>query len=207
MLFKASVFLTCLAPLASIFLQVWWQAAGMPNDLGADPAKYITHFFGETALLMMVLTLWVTPLRGLTGWAVVVRVRRMLGLYAFFYALLHMVSYAALLLEWHIGEIGKELVERPYITVGFMALCLMVPLAATSNRWATRRLGRNWKRLHRMVFPVAALQLLHFFWLTRSDYTEPLLYSAALLIAMAYRWYKWRSGLQRKLSFDHAAAG
>ncbi|MDP5058470.1 MAG: ferric reductase-like transmembrane domain-containing protein, partial [Pseudomonadales bacterium] len=128
----------------------------------------------------MLLTLAVSPLRMVTGWAQLARLRRMLGLFAFTYGILHFSAYVALLLEFRFGDLGEELIERPFITVGFLALLGLLPLALTSNRYMIGKLKRRWQLLHRLVFPVAVLQIVHLFWLTRSDYTEPLMYSAAL---------------------------
>ena len=194
---KPMVFCAGLAPLIYLIWQVVLLSCGNTANLGADPAKAIVLFNGDWALRFMLFTLAVSPLRMVTGWAQLARLRRMLGLFAFTYGILHFSAYVALLLEFRFGDLGEELIERPFITVGFLALLGLLPLALTSNRYMIGKLKRRWQLLHRLVFPVAVLQIVHLFWLTRSDYTEPLMYSAALSLLIAYRITKRQ---QRRLS-------
>lgn len=167
----------------------WLTGSG---GLGADPVAEIEHRLGIWALRLLLITLAVTPLRQLLGQPVLGRFRRMLGLYAFFYATLHLGAYLVLDLRGYWTQVFEEILKRPYITVGFAAWLLLVPLAATSTRAAIRRLGRNWARLHQLVYLVAILAVLHFWWLVKSDVREPLLYAAILTLLLGWRaWKKW----------------
>lgn len=158
------------------------------GDLGADPLQRVTHTTGEWGLHFLLLTLTMTPLRRFGGWSWPLRLRRMLGLFAFFYASLHLLTWAWLDqgLEW--TSIAADIAQRPYITVGFAAWLLLVPLALTSTRAAMRRMGGDWKRLHRLVYPVAVLVVLHYLWLVKADLLPPLLYAAILALLLLARW-------------------
>jgi methionine sulfoxide reductase heme-binding subunit len=187
---KSALFLACVAPLGVLGFRI---ASG---GLGANPVEEVLHFTGDWALRLLLGTLAVTPLRRLTGQGWLVRWRRMLGLFAFFYAVLHFMVYLVLdrQLDW--GEIIADLGKRPYITVGFAALLFMVPLAVTSTRGWVRRLGRRWQRLHRVVYLIAVLGVLHYLWLVKADLREPLVYAAvlALLLVLRLPWPWTRSG-------------
>ncbi len=187
------VWLACLAPLL-------WLAWGLAQDrLGANPIEVFTRSTGEWALRLLLLTLAVTPLRRLTGWKWPQRLRRLLGLYAFFYATVHLVSYLWLdqFFDW--GEIGRDILKRPFITAGMSAWLLLLPLALTSTRGMMRRLGGRWKRLHRLVYVVAVLAVLHFFWLVKLDVRPPLVYATllAVLYLLRLRPVRW-PGVQRR---------
>ena len=172
---KAAVFLAALVPLAAIAARAW------SGDLGANPVETILHHFGEWALRLMLVTLAVTPVRRLTGWNQAVRLRRMLGLFAFFYAVLHLATYVVLDRSLLLAEVLEDLTDRPYIMVGFAAFVLLVPLAATSTNAMVRRLGgRRWRQLHRIVYIAAAGGVIHFWWLVKADVREPLIYAAVL---------------------------
>ena len=151
----------------------------------------LTHTTGDWGLRLLLLTLAVTPLRRLTGWGWLLRFRRMLGLFAFFYLSLHLVTYLWLdqFFDW--AAILEDVAKRPYITAGFAAFLLLVPLALTSTRGMVRRLGWRWQTLHRLIYPAAALGVLHFFWLTKADLREPLVYASVLALLLALRW-PWR---------------
>ena len=136
------------------------------------------------------LTLAITPLRQLTGWSVLVRFRRMLGLYAFAYASLHFAAYLGLDLRGFWAQVFEDIVKRPYITVGFIAWLLLVPLAVTSTTGWIKRLGRNWSRLHKLVYVIAVLAVLHFWWLVKSDLREPALYAAIAAVLLGWRAWK-----------------
>lgn len=179
---KPSVFVLCLLPLA------WLVFALLTDRLGANPIEVLTRDTGEWALRLLLITLCMTPLRRFTGWAWPLRIRRMLGLFAFFYACVHLSTYIWLdqFFDW--GEIVRDIIKRPFITVGMLAFTLLIPLAATSNRFMIRRLGRNWSRLHQLVYVIPALALLHFWWLVKADVREPLVYAALFLLLMLLRW-------------------
>ena len=190
---KSVLHAAALTPLAILGSQVWevWQTG---NDaLGADPVAEIEHRLGLWALRLLMATLAITPLRQLTGQAVLVRFRRMLGLYAFFYACLHFSAYLVLDLRGYWTLIFEEIAKRPYITVGFSAWLLLLPLAVTSTKGWIKRLGRNWARLHKLVYAAGLLAVLHFWWLVKSDIREPALYAGILALLLGWRAWKWWS--------------
>ena len=189
-LYKPLVFVAGLAPLA-------WMICGALQlfgaSLGADPVKKLEHECGKTALNFLLLTLAVTPVRTLTGLPQLLRLRRMLGLFAFFYAVVHFTVYLVLDLELNFPLLGADIVKRPYITVGFTALLLLVPLALTSTNGMMRRLGRRWQSLHRLIYLIAALAVWHFYWQVKRDVREPLLYMGIFALLLAYRLVRWRT--------------
>jgi sulfoxide reductase heme-binding subunit YedZ len=193
---KPLVFALCLLPLAWL---VWDTVHG---QLGTDPVAQLEHRSGDWALRILLATLAVTPLRSLTQWHWLTRYRRLLGLFAFFYASIHLTIYLAVDLGGFWSQIFAEIVKKPYITVGFAAWLLMVPLAITSTKGMMRRLGRNWQRLHRLVYVIGLCGVLHFMWLVKSGNTiavrEPLIYLAILIVLLALRvpaWLRrWRDG-------------
>jgi sulfoxide reductase heme-binding subunit YedZ len=189
-LYKPLVFVAGLAPLA-------WMICGALQlfgaSLGADPVKKLEHECGKTALNFLLLTLAVTPVRNLTGLPQLLRLRRMLGLFVFFYAVVHFSVYLVLDLELNLAVVGADIVKRPYITVGFTALLLLVPLALTSTNGMMRRLGRRWQSLHRLIYVIAALAVWHFYWQVKRDVREPLLYMGMLALLFAYRLVRWRA--------------
>jgi sulfoxide reductase heme-binding subunit YedZ len=178
---KPLVFVLCLLPLAHL---VWDAVHG---TLGTDPVARLEHRSGDWALRLLLATLAVTPLRRLSGWHKLVRFRRMLGLFAFFYVSVHLTIYLVIDLGGFWSQLLGEIVKRPYITVGFAAWLLLIPLALTSTQGAMRRLGRNWQHLHRLVYPIALLGVLHYFWLVKADHREPALYLAVWIALMLAR--------------------
>jgi len=189
-LYKPLVFVAGIAPLA-------WMICGALQlfgaSLGADPVKKLEHECGKTALNFLLLTLSVTPVRNLTGLPQLLRLRRMLGLFVFFYAVVHFTVYLVLDLELNLALVGADIVKRPYITIGFSALLLLVPLALTSTNGMMRRLGRRWQSLHRLIYLIAALAVWHFYWQVKRDVREPLLYVGMLALLLAYRLLRWRA--------------
>jgi sulfoxide reductase heme-binding subunit YedZ len=184
---KVVVHALALLPALWLGLKIRDVAATGSNALGADPVASIEHFLGLWALRFLMLVLAITPLRQLTGQAVLVRFRRMLGLYVFCYASLHFAAYLGLDLRGYWTTIFEEIAKRPYITVGFTAWLLLVPLAITSTTGWIRRLGRNWARLHKLVYAIGVLAVLHFWWLVKSDIREPALYAAILATLLGWR--------------------
>lgn len=187
---KPLLFMACLAPMARL-------AAGAFGlfgvRLGANPVEVILDGCGEWALRWLLLTLAVSPLSRLTHWRWLIRYRRMLGLFAFAYALTHFLVYAVLDQGLALGRIFEDVVERPYITIGLAALLGLVPLAVTSTRGWMRRLGRRWQRLHWLVYPIAILAVWHFYWQVKLDTLEPLIYAAILAMLLGERlWRRWR---------------
>jgi sulfoxide reductase heme-binding subunit YedZ len=167
-------------------------AGGADIDaLGAEPVTAIEHELGLWALRLLLVTLAITPLRVLSGQAVLLRFRRMLGLYAFAYASLHLAAYLVLDLRGYWAQIFEEIAKRPYITVGFAAWLLLVPLAVTSTRGSMRRLGRRWGQLHRAIYAIAVLAVLHFWWIVKSDLREPALYAGILALLLGWRLWRW----------------
>jgi sulfoxide reductase heme-binding subunit YedZ len=188
---KPLVFLACLLPLAGLV------HGAATNGLGANPAEALIRSTGDWTLRLLCLTLAVTPLRQWTGWHMLARLRRMLGLYTFFYAALHALAYAWLDMGLDLGDIAQDIVKRPFILGGSLAWLLLVPLAATSLDRAVRALGAaRWRALHRAVYAVAGLALLHFFWMRagKNDFAEVAVYAAILGALLGWRvWRRVRS--------------
>ncbi len=160
---------------------------GLHDNLSADPVEYVLHYTGIWALRFLLLTLAITPLRWLLNVPPVVRFRRILGLSTWAYATLHFTVYLALDLQFDFAHLGEDIAKRPYITVGFLAWLLMTPLALTSSKRAVKALGRNWKKLHRLIYLIALLACLHFIWLVKADLLEPLIYTIITLALLFYR--------------------
>ena len=179
---KPLVFALALTPLA---LLAWKATHG---GLGAHPQEFVNRFFGDWALRFLLIALSVTPVRGLTGWNALARFRRMFGLFAFFYACLHVTSYVAVdqFFDW--AAIGKDIVKRNYITVGMATFLVLIPLAATSTDGMLRRLGGpRWKKLHRLVYVAGVAGVFHFYMMVKADVREPLIYAAILAVLLGYR--------------------
>jgi len=177
---KALVFIAALLPLAN---NAWVVVTGA----AIDPVAWMTHASGRWTLIFLLLTLSITPLYRLGSPAWLVRLRRMLGCYAFFYAVLHFSVYLILDHAFDLSAIAHDIVKRPFITVGFAAFVLMAPLALTSTNGWMRRLKRNWQRLHRLVYPIALLGVIHYWWLVKRDHRQPLLYAAILALLLLLR--------------------
>jgi sulfoxide reductase heme-binding subunit YedZ len=183
---KPVVFLACLVP----FIQLFYNA--YEGDLGTNPIETITRFTGSWALILLLASLSVTPLRRVTGWNDLIKFRRMLGLFAFFYALLHFSTYVCLDHFFDLHAIGRDIIKRPYVTAGFTAFVVMVPLAITSTASMIRRLGKHWQQLHRLVYLAAIGGVIHFYWLVKSDITRPAQYGAVLALLLGFRLaVKW----------------
>ena len=189
---KVLLWLGALAPAA------WLVAGWFRGWLGANPIEKLTHVTGMTTLVLLLCTLAVTPIRRLSGWNPIIRLRRPLGLFAFFYAALHFGVWMILDLGLDFQWVIEDIAERPYITVGMTALVLLAPLALTSTKGWIRRLGRNWSRLHTLVYVSTALGVIHFYWLVKADVRLPLLLSAIFAALMAARvpaWVRGRRGV------------
>jgi sulfoxide reductase heme-binding subunit YedZ len=191
---KPAVFLLCLVPL----LWLVWDI--VQEQLSANPIEDITHRTGDWALRFLLITLAVTPLKRLSGQVWLLRLRRMLGLYAFFYTLLHFLTYLWLDQQFLFSEILVDIGKRPYITVGFSAFVLLIPLAVTSNRYAMRRLGRRWQKLHRSVYIIAVFGVLHYLWLVKADSRDPIIYGVVLVGLLGVRaWWQRRDSRLRAI--------
>ena len=195
---RIGVFVLCLAPFGVLAYQAFTAA------LGPDPAEAIMHVTGEWSLRLLALTLLITPLRSHVSWPVLFKLRRMLGLFAFFYACVHLVSFGHFFVGWTPTILLEELVERPYITAGFAGWLLMLPLAVTSTRKMQRRLRRNWLRLHRLVYPAAIAACLHLLWQARPDIGEALVYIAAFSLLLGWRLWQY---LQSRSATGSGPAG
>ena len=197
---KVILFGTGLVPLA---LLAWDGYAG---NLGANPIETITRSTGSWTLIFLLVTLSVTPLRRLFGWNDVIKFRRMLGLFAFFYACLHFTTYFWLDQFFDLRAIVKDVVKRPFITVGFTSFVLLVPLAITSTAGMIRRLGKRWQLLHRLVYVSAIGGVFHFLWLVKADTRRPLTYGSVLALLLGYRLVgKWRLGETVKVAVKKAS--
>jgi methionine sulfoxide reductase heme-binding subunit len=184
--FKPVIFLACLVPLA---LLVW---DGLHGSLGANPIETITHSTGNCTLTFLLITLAVTPLRKLTRQYWLIGVRRMFGLFAFFYGFLHMMTYVWLDKFFDVHEMLHDIAKRKFITAGMTAFVLMIPLALTSTKWSIRKLGgKRWQALHRLIYFSAAAGVIHYIWLVKADLKKPLEYAAVLGALMLYRAVAW----------------
>jgi len=186
-LVKPLVFAACLTPA----LMLTAGAFGVQKfALGADPVARLLHSCGLWALRFLMITLAITPLRDLTGSVHWLRLRRMFGLFAFFYVVLHFLVYLLLDQSGKLGALWQDIVKRPYITIGMLGLLLLIPLALTSTAKSMRRLGRRWTALHRAIYLVAILGVWHFWWQVKKDIREPLLYAVILSVLLGYRLWK-----------------
>ena len=179
--FRSSVFLLSTIPFIVIAYKIFF------NRLGPEPIKEITHHTGEWTLLFLIFTLAMSPLKQITNMNIWISVRRMLGLFAFFYASLHMLTYVGLDYRFDMNEISKDILTKRFIFVGFAAWLLLVPLALTSSKKMMSVLKQYWKKLHRLIYLIALLGVTHFIWLVKKDITEPLIYLLIILFLLAFR--------------------
>jgi sulfoxide reductase heme-binding subunit YedZ len=180
---KPIVFLLCLVPA----LLILGDAFEITGRLGANPVEEIQDHFGNWALRFLMLALLVTPLRQLSGRPWIGRFRRMVGLFAFFYVLMHFLAWLILDQNLLLAAISEDIVKRPFITIGFVALLLLLAMAATSTAGMRRRLGRRWQQLHYSVYAVAILGVWHYWWQVKKDITEPLIYAIVLTVLLGHR--------------------
>ena len=185
---KAVAFAAALVPAAALAYNFYTQ------DLTANPGDYITRQTGTWALTLLVITLTITPLRRLTKWNELIRLRRMLGLFSFFYALLHLLTWVVFVHFFEWSFMVEDVVKRPFITIGMATFSILFVLALTSNRFALRKLGRRWQKLHQLVYVAAIGAVIHFWWLVKADITEPRRWAVAVGILLGFRvWWAWRS--------------
>lgn len=185
---KPAVFMVALVPFALLALRA------INNDLGANPIETLNRTTGDWTIRFLMFVLAVTPLRKLTGWNALLRLRRMIGLFAFFYASVHFLTWIWIDQYFDLNGIVKDVIKRPFITLGFSCLLLLVPLAVTSTHGMVKRLGaRNWQRLHRLVYVIAIGGVIHYWWLVKSDIREPLMYAGILAVLLGLRlFWRWR---------------
>jgi len=176
----------CLLPLAWLLLRAFEVA---DFGLGANPIEELLHQLGRWGLKLLLLTLLITPLRRWTGWNWLLRFRRMLGLFAFFYIVLHFLTYAILDQSLELSLIIEDVIERPYITLGMTGLLLLIPLAATSTKGMMRRLGKRWQKLHRLVYVIAVAGVWHFYWQVKLDTLDASFYALILAVLLGTRVY------------------
>ena len=197
---KPIVFLACLLPLT----RLGWKA--YQGALGANPIQVITYSTGTWTLVFLLLTLSITPVRKLTRQYWLIQYRRMLGLFAFFYGCLHFTTYIWLDQFFDLHSIYKDIYKRPFITAGFTAFVLMIPLALTSTKWAIRKLGKRWQMLHRLIYASALAGVVHYIWLVKKDVRVPFIYAAVLGVLLLYRIVSWYTARMTSAHTDAAAA-
>jgi sulfoxide reductase heme-binding subunit YedZ len=187
---KPAVFLLCLAPISYLIFRIIYRQ----DSFSANPFTDIRDFTGDWTLRFILITLAVTPLRQISGWNSAVRFRRMLGLFAFFYGFLHFATYLWFNVFFDFGKIVEDVAKRPFITVGFLAFVLMIPLAITSTKkWISRLGGKRWQRLHQAVYITAILGVIHYIWRVKLNIQNPLIYAILLSLLLGYRlWYKFK---------------
>ena len=185
---KAALFIASLYPL----LRLSWLAYS--DQLGANPIELITRSLGTWTLVFLLITLTITPLRKLSGWMWLIKLRRMAGLFAFFYVTLHFITYIWLDQFFDLSAMYKDIIKRPFITIGFAAFVMLIPLALTSTNAMMRKMGgKNWQLLHRLVYAIALFGVLHYWWLVKKDLTQPIIYSSVLAVLLGYRLWVWQS--------------
>jgi len=182
---KIIAFLVCLVPVALLGLSAY------RGNLGANPLEVITHTTGDWTIRFLLITLGITPLRQLAKQYWLIQFRRMFGLFAFFYGTLHFMTYLWFDKFFVWQEIWADVLKRKFITVGFLAFVLMIPLAATSTKGMIRRLGRRWTQLHRLIYVSAIAGVIHYLWLVKADKSKPLFYGGVLTLLLGYRVAKW----------------
>ena len=187
---KIATFVAAFMPFLLLVLRGWNSWRQQPFNLGPNPIEFITRDLGDGTLIFLMITLAVTPLRRLTGWQWLIKLRRMLGLFAFFYASLHFATYIWLDQFFDLQDMVKDIIKRPFITVGFLAFVCLIPLAGTSTNAMVKRLGgKRWQALHRLVYGIAILGVVHYWWLVKRDIREPLFYAAVLALLLGLRIY------------------
>jgi sulfoxide reductase heme-binding subunit YedZ len=192
MLLKGAVWALGLGPF------IWTGVRFFRDDLGANPIEAVLHWSGRWTLIFLLVGLAITPVRRLTGWNPIIKVRRLVGLFAFFYATLHLSLYLGLDQGFAWSFIVEDVLERPFITVGMASFLLLVPLAVTSTKGWIRRLGKRWQKLHRLVYVAAALGALHFYWKVKADTFWPLIAAAILAVLLLAR-VPWRRIVHREV--------
>ena len=179
---KVVLFILSLGPF------VWLLVAAFTDNLGANPVEYLTRATGTWTLVYLCITLGITPVRKVSGWNWLTLYRRMFGLFAFFYVCLHFTTYIWFDQDFDVHSIIKDVIKRPFITVGFAAFLLLIPLAITSNNWLVRKMGaRRWQALHRLVYVICVLGVVHYWWLVKRDLTQPIIYGSIVAVFLAAR--------------------
>ena len=200
-LVKIPIFAAALIPAAALVYDFYRYYSGDLNALTANPGDYITDQTGTWTISFLAITLTVTPLRRLTGWNQLVKLRRMLGLFAFFYGTLHMLTWVVFVHFFDVSFMIEDVVKRPFITVGMATFLILLTLAVTSNRFATRKLGRKWQTLHRLVYAAAVGAVVHFWWLVKADITLPRRWAIVFALLLGFRvWWALRPRLAMRVA-------
>lgn len=192
LILKPVVFLAALVPIALLVI------GALRGDLGANPIERITHQTGLWTLILLLTTLAITPIRRITGVNWIIQYRRMIGLFAFFYGFLHLMTYVWLDQFFDFHAMLKDIYKRPFITAGFTGFMLMLPLALTSTQWSIRKLGKKWQTLHRLIYFSVLAGVVHFIWLVKKDIQQPMIYAIILGVLMSVRVFFWVKNARRK---------
>ena len=196
-IWKPIVFLVCLIPAFHAVGDVY----GITGDLGANPVENLQDRFGNWGLRFLIITLAISPLRLKSGWNWLARFRRMLGLFAFFYVLMHFLTWLFLDQGLYLSAIIEDIAKRPFITIGFAAFVILLSLAATSTAGMRRRLGRRWQKLHNWIYVAAILGVWHYWWQVKLDVSDPAIYASALTVLLIYRiWYRYKNPRKKTLA-------
>ena len=197
LIFKPTVFVASLIPLVWLGFALWSDTVNNTRIMTTDPVQMLNRELGDWVLIFIIITLTIRPVSQILKQSEFIAYRRMLGLFAFFYALLHLCSYVGIDLQFDWHELVKDVTKRNFITVGIIAIILMTPLVITSNKIMVKRLGsQRWRKLHYLIYPIAILGVFHFYMMVRADYTRPSIYGAIILILLLYRL--WNKFLKRK---------
>ncbi len=193
LIFKPLVFIACLIPLGWLVFALWSDTALGTLYLTSDPVQKLNRELGDWALIFIILTLAVRPAGETLKEGEFVAYRRMIGLYAFFYAILHLTSYVLIDLQLNLNAFVEDVIKRNFITIGILAILMLIPLAITSTKGMIKRLGgRKWRKLHMLVYPIAILGVIHFYMMIRADFTRPIMYGSVIFLLLAYRVWKAR---------------
>ena len=196
-IWKPVVFLVCLIPAFHAVGDVY----GITGDLGANPVENLQDRFGNWGLRFLIITLAISPFRLRSGWNWLARFRRMLGLFAFFYVLMHFLTWLLLDQGLYLSAIIEDIAKRPFITIGFAAFVILLSLAVTSTAGMRRRLGRRWQKLHNWIYVAAILGVWHYWWQVKLDVSDPAIYASALAVLLLYRiWYRYKNPRKKSLA-------
>ncbi len=189
---KLGLFVLCLVPVAGLAWLYYNTTHGLEPDLGANPLEYLTHGTGTWTINFIMLTLCITPARKLLGMPWLIQMRKMLGLFAFFYGCLHFTCWLWFDKQFIWSDMGADILKRKFVTAGMVALALMLPLALTSTTWAIRKMGgKRWQALHRLIYVTGIAAVIHYIWLVKADLKAPLQYAAIVAVLLGYRVFEW----------------
>ena len=191
LILKSTIFTASLIPIGWLAFALWSDTIKATSFMTVDPVQKLNRELGDWALIFIIITLTLRPLAEVLKISEFISYRRMMGLYAFFYAVLHFASYMVLDLQFDLAELFQDIIKRNFILVGMLAIMLLVPLALTSSKVMIKRIGgRRWKKIHYLVYPIAILSSLHFFMMIRADFSRPIIYAGIIIILLAYRLFK-----------------